>query len=299
VSRFTIKVTRDRCLVSRDIGDSRACRKPWVVVSKVVSKQMSVSERQAAMGCPVSTATDDATVVLTASSRDHDGRIPIRGALHRRWRSGSSRYAVSSPAKVLITARRRSAGTLSRSSCRCRRPQRSVGSCWQLGWSPPNRRSDPKAPTGGSKPTSPTNAGNPTSPTGSWPTGPAWRSSTRLTTTPDTFSAPPPDHESAVRTWSPPSSPRPAHGLPRSTLTYNGSVYTSRFTGGCNGFEYLLASLDIAQKNGHPNNPQTQDKIERFHQTLKRASLAVGHDIAVGHSPAGPPGRRHLGEAIP
>jgi transposase InsO family protein len=61
-----------------------------------------------------------------------------------------------------------------------------------------------------------------------------------------------------------------AHGLPQSTLTDNGSVYTSRFTGGRNGFEYLLASLGIAQKNGHPNHPQTQGKIERFHQTLKR-----------------------------
>ena len=61
-----------------------------------------------------------------------------------------------------------------------------------------------------------------------------------------------------------------AHGLPQSTLTDNGSVYTSRFTGGRNGFEYLLANLSIAQKNGHPNHPQTQGKIERFHQTIKR-----------------------------
>jgi transposase InsO family protein len=35
-------------------------------------------------------------------------------------------------------------------------------------------------------------------------------------------------------------------------------------------FEYLLANLGITQKNGHPNHPQTQGKIERFHQTLKR-----------------------------
>jgi transposase InsO family protein len=61
-----------------------------------------------------------------------------------------------------------------------------------------------------------------------------------------------------------------AHGLPQSTLTDNGSVYTSRFTGGRNGFEYLLAHLGIAQKNGHPNHPQTQGKIERFQQTQKR-----------------------------
>jgi transposase InsO family protein len=60
------------------------------------------------------------------------------------------------------------------------------------------------------------------------------------------------------------------YGLPQSTLTDNGSVYTSRFTGGRNGFEYLLASLGIAQKNGHPGHPQTQGKIERFQQTLKR-----------------------------
>ena len=61
-----------------------------------------------------------------------------------------------------------------------------------------------------------------------------------------------------------------AYGLPQSTLTDNGSVYTSRFTAGCNGFEYLIANLGIAQKNGHPNHPQTQGKVERFHQTLKR-----------------------------
>ena len=33
-----------------------------------------------------------------------------------------------------------------------------------------------------------------------------------------------------------------AHGAPAATLTDNGAVYTSRFTGGRNGFEYLLAS---------------------------------------------------------
>lgn len=61
-----------------------------------------------------------------------------------------------------------------------------------------------------------------------------------------------------------------AHGRPVATLTDNGAVYTSRFTGGRNGFEYLLAELGITQRNGHPGHPQTQGKIERFHQTLKR-----------------------------
>jgi transposase InsO family protein len=60
------------------------------------------------------------------------------------------------------------------------------------------------------------------------------------------------------------------YGLPAATLTDNGAVYTSRFTHGHNDFERLLASLGVTQKNGHPNHPQTQGKIERFHQTLKR-----------------------------
>lgn len=61
-----------------------------------------------------------------------------------------------------------------------------------------------------------------------------------------------------------------AHGWPAATLTDNGAVYTSRFTGGRNSFEYLLAYLGIRQKNGAPGHPQTQGKVERFHQTLKR-----------------------------
>jgi len=61
-----------------------------------------------------------------------------------------------------------------------------------------------------------------------------------------------------------------AHGWPAATLTDNAAVYTSRFTGGRNSFEYLLAYLGIRQKNGMPGHPQTQGKIERFQQTLKR-----------------------------
>ena len=49
---------------------------------------------------------------------------------------------------------------------------------------------------------------------------------------------------------------RRAHGWPAATLTDNGAVYTSRFTGGRNGFEYLLASLGIRQKNGAPATPR-------------------------------------------
>ena len=60
------------------------------------------------------------------------------------------------------------------------------------------------------------------------------------------------------------------YGTPASTLTDNGVVYTARFVGGRNAFEYLLTALGTKQKNGHPGHPQTQGKIERFHQTLKR-----------------------------
>jgi transposase InsO family protein len=64
-----------------------------------------------------------------------------------------------------------------------------------------------------------------------------------------------------------------ADGLPASTLTDNGMVYTTRFSGGRGGrnaFEHQLHALGITQKNGSPNHPQTQGKIERFHQTLKK-----------------------------
>jgi hypothetical protein len=63
------------------------------------------------------------------------------------------------------------------------------------------------------------------------------------------------------------------HVLPASTLPDNGKIYTTRFArgnGGPNRFEYLIDSLGIVQKNGSPGHPQTQGKIERFHQTLKK-----------------------------
>ncbi len=61
-----------------------------------------------------------------------------------------------------------------------------------------------------------------------------------------------------------------AHGIPASTLTDNGTVYTARFVGGRNGLEHELRRLGVIQKNGKPNHPQTQGKAERFWQTLKK-----------------------------
>jgi transposase InsO family protein len=64
-----------------------------------------------------------------------------------------------------------------------------------------------------------------------------------------------------------------AHGAPASTLTDNGMVFTTRFSGGRggrNGLETELRRLGITQKNGKPNHPQTQGKVERFQQTAKK-----------------------------
>jgi len=62
------------------------------------------------------------------------------------------------------------------------------------------------------------------------------------------------------------------HGTPASTLTDNGMVFTTRLAGGRGGrnaLEHELRSLGITQKNGKPNHPQTQGKVERFQQTMK------------------------------
>src|ERR1700678_3533485 len=62
------------------------------------------------------------------------------------------------------------------------------------------------------------------------------------------------------------------HGIPASTLTDNGMVFTTRLAGGRGGrdaLEHELRSLGIKQKNGKPNHPQTQGKVERFQQTMK------------------------------
>jgi transposase InsO family protein len=57
------------------------------------------------------------------------------------------------------------------------------------------------------------------------------------------------------------------HGTPASTLTDNGMVFTTRLAGGRGGrnaLEHELRRLGIKQKNGKPNHPQTQGKVERL-----------------------------------
>jgi transposase InsO family protein len=66
------------------------------------------------------------------------------------------------------------------------------------------------------------------------------------------------------------------HGIPASTLTDNGMVFTTRLSGGKrgaatrNGFETELQRLGVEQKNSSPNHPTTCGKVERFQQTLKK-----------------------------
>jgi transposase InsO family protein len=63
------------------------------------------------------------------------------------------------------------------------------------------------------------------------------------------------------------------HGIPYSTLTDNGMVFTTRLAGGKGGrnqFEHELRRLNVRQINSTPNHPTTCGKVERFHQTLKK-----------------------------
>jgi transposase InsO family protein len=63
------------------------------------------------------------------------------------------------------------------------------------------------------------------------------------------------------------------YGIPPSTLTDNGMVYTTRLSGGKggrNGLETELGRLNITQKNSRPNHPTTCGKVERFQQTRKK-----------------------------
>ena len=63
------------------------------------------------------------------------------------------------------------------------------------------------------------------------------------------------------------------HGIPASTLTDNGMVFTTRLAGGRGGrnaFESELRRLGVRQKNSRPNHPTTCGKVERFQQTMKK-----------------------------
>ena len=63
------------------------------------------------------------------------------------------------------------------------------------------------------------------------------------------------------------------HGIPASTLTDNGMVYTTRLAGGRGGrnaLEHQLRAWNVTQKNSRPAHPTTCGKVERFQQTMKK-----------------------------
>jgi transposase InsO family protein len=60
------------------------------------------------------------------------------------------------------------------------------------------------------------------------------------------------------------------YGFPQSVLTDNGAIYTSTYRDSHSGLEIDLAVLGITFKHGKPYHPQTQGKVERYHQTLKK-----------------------------
>jgi transposase InsO family protein len=67
------------------------------------------------------------------------------------------------------------------------------------------------------------------------------------------------------------------NGIPASTLTDNGMVFTTRLAGGRGGrnaLEHELRRLHITQKNSAPNHPTTCGKVERFQQTMKNSLRA-------------------------
>ena len=82
------------------------------------------------------------------------------------------------------------------------------------------------------------------------------------------------------------------HGIPASTLTDNGMVFTTRLVRRQRRPQRLRSRLDrlgIIQKNSRPNHPTTCGKVERFHQTLK--SWLTAPDPAPPPSPSCKPSR--------
>ena len=59
-------------------------------------------------------------------------------------------------------------------------------------------------------------------------------------------------------------------GYPEKFLSDNGAIFTASKGGGVGDMEAELLSLGIASKHGRPYHPQTQGKVERFHQTVKK-----------------------------
>jgi hypothetical protein len=209
--------------------------------------------------------------VSTPSNHGVDVRRPAPAPLHHRSVNAFSPSEPGSTPRVSTPARSRSPGTSNTKASPPPRSPPSGASSPLRAWSPRNRRNDPAAPTSASKPTNPTRPGNQDFTHWALADGTDveilnWLDDhSRLL-----LSCTAHDHVTGTDVVDTFTQNTNEYGLPASTLTDNGRVYTAKFGGGRNAFEYLIAALGIAQKNGHPYHPQTQGKIERFHQTLKR-----------------------------
>lgn len=63
------------------------------------------------------------------------------------------------------------------------------------------------------------------------------------------------------------------YGLPQRVTADNGPPWGSNIAGGLSALEVWLLRLGIEVSHSRPHHPQTQGKLERFHQTLKRELL--------------------------
>jgi len=63
------------------------------------------------------------------------------------------------------------------------------------------------------------------------------------------------------------------YGMPRRITADNGPPWGSNIQGGLSTMEVWLMRLGIEVSHSRPHHPQTQGKLERFHQTLKRELL--------------------------
>lgn len=77
-----------------------------------------------------------------------------------------------------------------------------------------------------------------------------------------------------------------AHGVPASTLTDNGMVFTTRLSGGKGGrnaLEHELRRLGIRQKNGKPNHPPAPGERSRDSSRPSRNGFGPGPPSRMGH----------------
>ena len=60
------------------------------------------------------------------------------------------------------------------------------------------------------------------------------------------------------------------YGVPAGYLTDNGAIFTGAYRNGWVAFEKELAARGVLLRHSRPYHPQTQGKVERLHQTMKK-----------------------------